>query len=100
MLDIIDTKIYTPLPIKVKKPISKFKIHIKFVNKGLDFIKIRRIIKCDEVTSLLPSCISDNDKIPSVLHKLEPTIRNKIFNYRQPFWTQMWTTVIAKTPLL
>ena len=83
MLDIIDTKIYTPLPIKVKKPISKFKIHIKFVNKGLDFIKIRRIIKCDEVTSLLPSCISDNDKIPSVLHKLEPTIRNKIFNYRQ-----------------
>lgn len=60
-----------------------FKIHIKFVNKGLDFIKIRRIIKCDEVTSLLPSCISDNDKIPSVLHKLEPTICNKIFNYRQ-----------------
>ena len=83
ILDIIDTKIYKPPPVKEKKPLSKYKIHIKFVNKGLDFIKIRKIIKCEEVTSLLPSCISEDDRIPSVLHKLEPPIRNKIFNYRQ-----------------
>ena len=83
ILDIIDTKIYKPPPVKDKKPQPRFKLRVKFVNKGLDFIKIRSIIKSDEVTSLLPSCISDEDKIPSVLHKLEPTIRNKIFNYRQ-----------------
>jgi len=83
ILDIIDTKIYKPPPIKVKKPPSKFKLHIKFVNKGLDLIKIRKIIKNDEVTSLLPDCILNDDKVPSVLHKLEPTIRNKIFNYKQ-----------------
>ena len=83
ILDIIDTKIYKPLPIKDKKPLSVFKLRINFVNKGLDFIKIRKIIKNDEVTSLLPTCISDDEKVPSVLHKLEPTIRNKIFNYKQ-----------------
>ena len=83
ILDIIDTKIYKPLPVKDKIPQPRFKLRILFVNKGLDFIKIRKIIKSDEVTSLLPSCIADKDRIPSVLHKLEPTIRNKIFNYRQ-----------------
>jgi hypothetical protein len=83
VLDIIDTKIYKPLPAKDKKPPSKFKLRIQFVNKGLDFIKIRKIIKSDEVTSLLPTGLPDDDKVPSVLHKLEPTIRNKIFNYRQ-----------------
>ena len=40
--NIIDTKMYKPLPVKNKKNPSKFKVPIKFVNKGLDFIKIRK----------------------------------------------------------
>ena len=83
ILDIIDTKIYKPPICKEKRSPAVFTLHIKYVNKGLDFIKIRSIIKSDDVTSLLPNCFSEDEKVPSVLHKLEPTIRNKIFNYRQ-----------------
>ena len=83
ILDIIDTKIYKPPAKKERKPTAIFNLHIRFINKGLDFIKIRKILKSDDVTSLLPTCITDDEKVPSVLHKLEPTIRNKIFNYRQ-----------------
>ena len=83
ILDIIDTKIYKPPIIKEKRPPAIFTLPIKYVNKGLDFIKIRSIIKSDDVTSLLPNCFSEDERVPSVLHKLEPTIRNKIFNYRQ-----------------
>ena len=83
ILDIIDTKIYKPPPTKDKKTPSIFTLPIKYLNKGLDFIKIRKIIKSNDVTSLLPPCFSDDERVPSVLHKLEPPIRNKIFNYRQ-----------------
>jgi hypothetical protein len=83
ILDIIDTKIYKPPVIKKKKTPAIFTLPIRYLNKGLDFIKIRKIIKSDDVTSLLPTCITDDEKVPSVLHKLEPPIRNKIFNYQQ-----------------
>ena len=81
ILDSIDTKLYTPNKPKEKKS-PKIVCVVKYVNKGLDDINLRKIIKNTEILDNLPVEIKLSDYRPIVTYKLGSTIRNKIFNYR------------------
>ena len=82
ILDTIETKLYKE-PVKKEKHIRKNVCTIRFVNKGIDEIKVSQIFNLPEVIATLPQELQDKDDIPSVAMKLDPPIRNKILNYRQ-----------------
>ena len=82
ILDIIDTKIVKLVPKMSKKPRPRFNIPIKFVNKGFDFINLSQILKEEDIISLIPGNVADDDKVPAVVYSLTGTIRNTVFNYK------------------
>ena len=69
---------------KEKKPKKKMKVRIPvmFHNKGLDMIKLSSIINHPDVLSSYPHA-GEEDKIPAVIYRLYPSIRSKIFNYKE-----------------
>ena len=83
ILDIIDTKFWKDPPEVKRKPAPKNVITINFVNKGIDDIRLNKILKSDEVIALLPSDLKGEEDIPIATMKLSPPIRNKILNYRE-----------------
>lgn len=81
-LDIINTKRFKEEK-KKEKQAPKFIFPMTFRNKGLDAIKLGNIFRSEEVRSLLPTHLNDDENLPAVVYSLEGTIRNKIFNYKQ-----------------
>ena len=80
-LDIIETKIYKPPPVKPKRKIPKYRISIPFVNKAMDFINLPQIIRSKEAKDSMPSILNDDD-IPMVVYSLSQPIRSRILNYK------------------
>ena len=56
--------------------------HIQYHNKGFDFINLASILRDDDVINTLPNHLQLDD-VPSVVYRIEDTIRNKIFNYKK-----------------
>ena len=83
ILEIIDTKLLKPETPPMKRKAPKNVVTIKFVNKGLDDIHVSKIFSSQEVTSLLPEELQDDDDVPACTMKLDPPIRSKILNYRE-----------------
>ena len=52
-----------------------------FENKSLDFINFQKIINQEDVVKTLPDKMKDLN--PAVVYKLKPSIRSKIFNYKE-----------------
>ena len=82
ILDIIDTKLYKE-PVKAVKQARKNVCTVRFINNGIDDIRLSQIFNLPEVIATLPEELQEKDEIPSVAMKLDPPIRNKILNYRQ-----------------
>ena len=81
-LDFIESKLYRPLPPKVKKKPPENLCSIFFENKGVELINIPRILNQPDIISALPST-SVKFPIPSVTYKLAPPLSTKIFNFNQ-----------------
>ena len=82
---IVDTflsKIYVPNQKKKVKKRPKYMFPIQYHNKGFDFINLASILRDDDVINTLPNHLQLDD-VPSVVYRLEDTIRNKIFNYKK-----------------
>ena len=81
-LDFIETKIYrSPIPSTIKshpKNICK----IKYVNKGVEFINLPRMLNDSKLQNYLPS-IPLKFETPMITYKLEPSIACKIFNFNK-----------------
>ncbi|WP_456235821.1 hypothetical protein [Soonwooa purpurea] len=82
ILDIIDTKLYKP-PIIKNKYIKRNVCVVDYENKGLDDINLAKIFRNREIVQMLPNKLLMEDNIPLVTYRLGPTIRNKIFNYKE-----------------
>ena len=82
VLDIIQTKFYKKDTNSSKKSAPKFMLKMRFKNKGLDAIKLGNILRKTSIRETLPECLNDDAFLPSIVYSLEPTIRNKIFNYK------------------
>ena len=83
VLDIIDTKFFAPTknqPVGKTAPINVCTVH--FVNKGIDDLHLSKIFKHHSVLEHLPENLRVSENIPVVTFKLDPPIRNKIFNYK------------------
>ena len=82
IVDIIDTKLYKPITREGKKsPKNICKIY--FSNKGMEDIRLTKILRSPDIVSLLPPQMQQEDDIPMVSYKLQPPIRNKIYNYKE-----------------
>ena len=68
---------------KKEKQSPKFILPMTFRNKGLDAIKLGNFFHSEEVRSLLPNILKEDEYLPAIVYSLEGTIRNKIFNYKQ-----------------
>ena len=82
ILDIIDTKLYKE-PVKAVKRARKNVCTVRFINNGIDDIRLSQIFNLPEVIATLPEELQEKDEIPSVAMKLDSPIRKKILNYRQ-----------------
>ena len=85
ILDMIDTKLYKPLGLNTnhKKLPPKNICTVRFDNKGMEHIRLSKIINDKNIVKLLPEKIQEQSHIPVVTFKLCNTIRNKILNYKQ-----------------
>ena len=87
ILDIIDTKLYKPRDpsfTKSNRVAPNNICNVKFVNKGMELIRLPSILNDPEVIQHLPSKdLQTKENIPVVTYNLGNTIRNKIFNYKQ-----------------
>ena len=54
---------------------------IFFHNEGLQLINLKKILRNEDVVSNIPEELHDQEP-PSIVYSLSPTIRNKIFNYK------------------
>ena len=81
-LDTINSKRFKEEKKKVKRA-PKYIFPMTFRNKGLDAIKLGNVFHQEEVRSLLPALLNEDDNLPAIVYSLESTIRNKIFNYKQ-----------------
>lgn len=79
-IDIISTKIYKPPAKNIKKK-PENNLCVFFHNKSLDFINLPKIVNNRNIVNLLPDKFDKKHK-PTVLYKLNNTIRAKIFNYK------------------
>ena len=77
--DIFLTKTFKDGDVKKKRP--KYMFFIDFINKGFDYIKLSSILHDPDVIETLPEKLQDDD-VPSIVYRLNNTIRNKIFNYK------------------
>jgi hypothetical protein len=81
IIDIYFTKVYKEEKGKAKN-VPKHLLPIFFHNKGLEFIRLKKILHNPDVISKLPDQLQAEDP-PSIIYNLTPTIRSKIFNYRE-----------------
>ena len=77
--DTFFTKVYKKPPDKKKAP--KYILPLFFDNKGLEHIKLSSILHQKDVINLLPNALKQ-DEVPSIVYSLGPTIRSKVFNYK------------------
>ena len=84
IIDIIDTKLYRPLPTKKRKPRPKFRMDIRFSSKAFDFINLPKLLRHRDVLDVISNSpdLTEED-IPSVVYTLTDPIRRKIFNYNK-----------------
>ena len=81
--DIFSTKTFSEDKVsKKKKKRPKYMLFIDFINKGFDYIQLSSILHDSAVVETLPDKFQ-NDEVPSIVYRLNNTIRNKIFNYKQ-----------------
>ena len=81
-LDFIETKIYrSPIP-STNKSFPKNICKIKYVNKGIEFINLPRILNDSKLQNYLPST-PVKFEAPMITYKLEPSIACKIFNFNK-----------------
>ena len=83
ILDIIDTKLYRSEKKVMNKKITKSICKVNFVNKGLEHIRLSKIINSPEIVGHLPESLKDTDRRIMISYKLKNPIRNKILNYKQ-----------------
>ena len=81
IIDVYFTKVYKDDKQKKTKKSPKYILPIYFHNKGLEFIRLNKILRNDDVKATLPVQFQ-NDESPSVVYSLCNTIRNKILNYK------------------
>jgi len=82
IMDIIDTKLYNNKEVYKRQP-PKYPCTIMFDNKAVELINLSRILRHPDTFSLLPNSLQENEENrPMVSYRLGPTIRNKIFNYK------------------
>ena len=81
ILDIIDTKIFKPKQIPLKRA-PKHICTVSFDNKGLEYIRLPKLLHDPEVVSKLPIDMQQKEDIPVVTYRLGGTIRNKVLNYK------------------
>ena len=79
----IDTKLYKEGKKSTNKKIPKYICKLNFVNKGLEQLKLSKILNSPEITSHLPETLTDTDQRVMISYKLKNPIRNKILNYKQ-----------------
>ena len=82
IFDTFLSKIYVPNKKKKVKKRPKYMFPIQYHNKGFDFINLASILRDDDVINTLPNHHQLAD-VPSVVYRLEDTMRNKIFNYKK-----------------
>ena len=80
VIDSFYTKIYKEENVKTKKA-PKHILPIFLHNKGLEHIKLSKILHNKDVLSKLPVKLQTEDP-PSIVYKLSSTIRNKLFNFK------------------
>ena len=83
ILDLIDTKIYKVPDLTVNKIAPRNICVIKYVNKGLDIINMQKVMKDKEIMECMPVELRERENVPLISYKLGPTIRNKLFNYKE-----------------
>ena len=64
---------------KTKTKVNSLLMKIKFINKGIEFIKLESILSNPNIINTLPNFCKFNK--PTIIYKYLPPIRNKIFNY-------------------
>ena len=99
IFDIIESKIIKESNPKQKKN-PKLRCNLVFVNKGLDFINLAKILRNPVSLSDLPNSISKDD-LPMITYTLGNTIRHKIFNHKsfvQDFDTKNIINNISSLP--
>ena len=82
ILDIINSKFYKPVQ-REEKVFQKNVCVIFYENKGLDDIDLSRLLKSPDVIVELPHALRTEENQPRITYKLGPSIRNKIFNYKE-----------------
>ena len=80
VIDVFLTKSYK-MNNTTSKTAPKYILPIFFHNKGLDRINLKKILRSQDVISKLPNPLQSED-VPSIVFSLSPTIRNKLFNYK------------------
>ena len=83
ILDIINTKLLKPTPISASKSAPENVCTIRFINKGMEEIKISEIFRHTDSISSLPDSLQNKEVNPKVVMKLDSPIRNKIMNYEK-----------------
>ena len=72
-----------PTPISASKSAPENVCTIRFINKGLEEIKISEIFRHTDSISSLPDSLQNKKVNPKVVMKLDSPIRNKIMNYEE-----------------
>ena len=80
VIDTIESKIYKPPPLKPSKQKPSSIIKIQFLNKGIEMINVPRLLHSPSLASTFPKQAGCY-KAPTVVYKLEDTIRSSIFNF-------------------
>ena len=81
ILDIINTKLLKVVPPPPTKTAPENVCTIRFVNKGMEEIKISDILRHTDSINSLPNSLQNEAMYPKVVMKLDSPIRNKIMNY-------------------
>ena len=81
-IDIIESKLYKPLPPKKRRPPPENTCSVFFHNKAIELINLSHIFHDPDVIQAHPS-IADKFPVPSVIYSLTPPIAGKIFNFNK-----------------
>ena len=81
-LDIIESKLYIPPPVKLKRTPPQFRLPLCFTSKAFDFINLPKILRSPQCNQSKPELLNDKD-IPMVVYKLTQPIRSKVLNYNK-----------------
>ena len=83
ILDTINTKLFKPTSTPPKKTAPENVCTIRFINKGMEEIKISEIMRHADTIKALPDKLQNDEATPKVVMKLDSPIRNKILNYQE-----------------